>query len=86
MEALLQIYSCFFSHSIKLCVAYGYQQCHCLIALPAKMSVFTSHMQGSHSVISNKPGLHTKKKQYSYQNNINPESLGCEQKHMSVLI
>jgi len=38
VEALLQIYSCFFSHSIKLYVAYRYQQCHCLAALPAKIS------------------------------------------------
>jgi len=61
VEALLQIYSCFFSHSIKLYVAYRYQQCHCLAAFPAKMSVFNSHMQGSRSMISNKPRLHTKK-------------------------
>ena len=60
MEALQQINSCFFSHSIKLHVAYRYQQCHCLTALPAKMSLFNSHVQGSHSVISNKPRLHTK--------------------------
>ena len=32
---------------------------HCII--PAKMSVFNSHVQGSHSVISIKPRLHTKK-------------------------
>ena len=38
VEALLQIYSCFFSHSIKLYVAYRYQQCHCLAALPAKIN------------------------------------------------
>jgi len=38
-----------------------YQQCHCLAALPAKISVFTCHMQDSHSVITNKPRLHTKK-------------------------
>ena len=30
-------------------------ECHCLAALPAKVSVFSSHMHGSHSVISNKP-------------------------------
>ena len=83
VEALLQIYSCFFSHSIKLCEAYRYQQCHCLAAKPAKMFVFNSHMQGFHSVISNKPRLHTKKT-YSY--NKNPKSLGCEQKHMSGFI
>jgi len=34
---------------------------HCLAALPAKISVFNSHMQGSLSVISNKSRLHTKK-------------------------
>ena len=61
MEALLQIYSWFFSHSIKLYVAYSYQQHHCLAALPAKISVFNSHVEGSHSVISNTPSLHTKK-------------------------
>jgi len=61
VEAVLQIYSYFFSHSIKLYVAYRYQQCHCLAALPAKMSVFNSHMQGFHSAISNKPRLHSKK-------------------------
>jgi len=45
VEALLQIYSCFFSHSMKLYVAYRYQQCHRLAALPAKISMFNSHMQ-----------------------------------------
>jgi len=59
VKALLQIYSCFFSRSIKLYVAYRYQQCHCLPTLPAKMSVFNSRMQDSHSVILNKPRLHT---------------------------
>jgi len=39
-----------------------------------------SRFMDSHSVISNKPRLHTKK-QYSY--NKNPESLRCEEKHMS---
>ena len=62
MEALLQIYSCFFSCSIKPYMTYRYQQCHCLTALPAKMSVFNRHVEGSHSVISNKPRLHTTKK------------------------
>ena len=38
-------------------MAYRCQQCHCLAALPAKMSVFNSHMQGSHSIISNKPQI-----------------------------
>jgi len=47
-------------------VAYRYQQCYCLAPLPAKMSVFKSHMQGSHSVISNKLILHTKINPYSY--------------------
>jgi len=61
VEKLLLIYSCFFSHSIKLHVTYRYQQCHYLAELPAKMSVFNNHMQGSRSVISNKPRLHTKK-------------------------
>jgi len=36
---------------------------------------------GSHSVISNKPRLHTKKKTHSY--NKKPESLHSSQKHMS---
>jgi len=45
VEALLQIYSCFFSHSMKLYVADRYQQCHRLAALPAKISVFNSDMQ-----------------------------------------
>jgi len=62
VKALLQIYSGFFyTHSTKLYVAYRSQQCRCLAALPAKMFVFNSHVQGSHSVISNKPKLHTKK-------------------------
>jgi len=39
----------------------GYQQCHCLTALPAKTSVFNSYMQGSYSVISNETTLYTKK-------------------------
>ena len=60
VEAMLQIYSCFFSHSMKLYVGYRYQQCHCLGALPAKMSVFNSHMQVSLSVLPNTPKLHTK--------------------------
>ena len=61
-EALLHIYSWFFSRSRKPYMTYRYQQCHCFTALPAKMSVFNSHVQGSHSVIPNKPRLHTKKK------------------------
>jgi len=62
VEVLLHIYSCFFSHSIKPYMTYRYQQCHCLTALPVKMSVCqdASHVQGSHSVISNKPRLYTK--------------------------
>jgi len=48
--------------------AYRYQQCHGLTALPAKMSVFNSHMQGSHSMISNKPDC-TPKTTYSYNKN-----------------
>jgi len=50
-------------------MTYLYQQCHSLTALPAKMSVFNSHVQGSHSVISNKHRLHTKKT-YSHHNAI----------------
>jgi len=57
VKSRLQIYSYFFLHSIKLYVAYRYQQCHCLAALPAKLSAFNSHMQGYYSVISNKPIL-----------------------------
>jgi len=64
VEALLKIYSCFFSHSMKLYVADRYQQCHCLAAIPGKISVFNSHMQGSHSVISNKPRLHNEGNRY----------------------
>jgi len=67
VEALLQIFSCFFSRSIKLYVSYLYQKCHCFAALPTKMSVFNSHVPVSHSVISNKPKLHTKKT-YSHNN------------------
>jgi len=33
VEALLQINSCFFSHSIKLYVAYCYQRCDCRVAI-----------------------------------------------------
>jgi len=51
----------FFSHSIEIYAAYRYQQCHRLAALPAKMSVFNSHMQDSHSVVSNKPLIAHKK-------------------------
>jgi len=47
-----------------------YQQCHCLAALPAMVSVLNSHMHGSHSVISNKPRLHTKKTIFVYNNAI----------------
>jgi len=83
VEALLQTNSCFFSHSIKLHVAYHYQQCHSLAALPTKMIVINSHMQDSHSVISNKPDC-TPKTTYSY--NKKTESLCYEQKHTSVLI
>jgi len=49
-------------HSIERYVVYRYQQSHGLTALPAKMSVFNSHMQGSHSMILNKPRLHNKTK------------------------
>jgi len=45
-------------------MAYRYQQCHCLAPLPAKVSVFNSHMQGYHSAISTKPKLHTKNHAY----------------------
>ena len=55
-----------------------FQLCHCLAALPAKMSVFKSHMQGSHLVMSNEPRLHTKKK-YSY--NTNSYNLYYKQKY-----
>ena len=73
-----------FFHSIKLSVAHRYQQCHCLAAFPAKMSVFNSHMQNVHSVISNKPRLHTKNNIHAC--NKNPESLYYEQEYMSFLI
>jgi len=43
------------THIAVLKVAYRYQQCHCLIALPARVSVFNCHMQDSNSVSSNKP-------------------------------
>jgi len=61
VEALLEIYSCFFSLSMKLYVVYRYQQCHCLAKLPDTISVFHSHMQDSLSVISNETTLNTKK-------------------------
>jgi len=47
VEALLQICSCFFSHSIQnytRLTAIGTQRCHYLVVLPAKMSVLNSHM------------------------------------------
>ena len=77
VEALPQIYSCFFSHTIELYVVYCYQQCNCLClaALPAKMSVFNCHMQVSHSVIQINPDW-TPKKLYLYIEN--PESLCYE--------
>jgi len=56
---------------------------HFPAVLPPKMSMFNSHMKDSHSVISNKTRLYTKK---SYSYNKNPESLCYEQRHMSVLI
>jgi len=69
VEALLQICSSFFSQSMKLYVVYRYLQCHRLAAFPAMISVFSSHMQGSHSVISNKPRLHNEINLYSYNKN-----------------
>jgi len=42
-------------------MAYRYQLGHCVAALPAKISVFNSHLHGSPSVVSNKPRLPTKK-------------------------
>jgi len=46
VEVLLQIHSCFFSHSIKLRGLITAISSHCLLtALPAKMSAFNSHMQ-----------------------------------------
>jgi len=60
VEALLQIYSCFFSRSINYTWLTAISS-HCLAALHAKISVFNIHIQGSHSLISNKPRLHTKK-------------------------
>jgi len=37
------------------------EHCHCLAAVPAKIFVFNCRMQDSHSVISNKSRLNTKK-------------------------
>jgi len=60
-------------------MTYRDQQCHCLTALPTKMSVFNSHVQGSHSVILNhfahqKKHIRTiiahQKKTYSHHNAI----------------
>ena len=41
---------------------------HCITC--QDVCVFTSHVQGSHSVVSNKPRLHTEKKTYSHHNAI----------------
>jgi len=63
---------------------YRYQQCHCLAALPAKMSVFNSPMQTSHSAISNKPRLRTNN---THIRTIKTQkAFFCEQKHMSLRI
>ena len=51
----------FTQYKTTVYVAYRYQQRHCLDALPTKIFVFNSHVQGSHSVISNKLRLRTKK-------------------------
>ena len=61
--------------------AYGYQQCHCLAALPAKMSAFSSHM---HRISDKNKRIAHQQNPYPY--NKNPDSLCYEQKHMSVLI
>jgi len=68
---------------MKLYVAYRYQQRHCLAALPAKMSVFKSHMPATFQWLQMNPD-YTEKRTQSY--NENPESLCCQQKHMRVLI
>jgi len=70
VEAQLHFYSSFFSHSIKLYVAYRYQHSHSITALPAKMFVFNSHMLGFHSVISNKP-------RFAHQKNIFVQIFFC---------
>ena len=67
----------------KLHVAYRYQQCHCLAALPAKMSVFNVTCRASIKLFQINSD-YTPKDPYSY--NKNQESLCHEQKHMSVLI
>jgi len=75
VEALLQIYSRFLVQTIRgfhivqnytRLTAISIKQCHYLAVLPAKMSVFNRHIcdyaaGGSHSMISNKPWMHTKK-------------------------
>ena len=76
VEVLLQICSFFVSHSMKLYVVYRYLHCHRLAAFPAMISVFSSHMQGSHSVISNKPRLHNEINRYSYNKNRSSSSWG----------
>ena len=83
MEALLQIYSCFFSQSIKIYVAaaissvtvslHDLPRCLCpVVTYRAPIQWFQIN-----------PGC-TPKKTYAYDKN--PESLCYEQKHMSVLI
>jgi len=64
MEALLQIYSCFFSHTIKPYVAYHNQQCYRFAALPAKMSVFSSHLQHSIQLFQINPDCTLKKSMF----------------------
>jgi len=63
VEALLQIYSCFFkfSHSIKLQYTWLTAISSVAVSLHYRMSVFNIQTQGSQSVISNKPRKHTEK-------------------------
>jgi len=56
-----------FSWLTVISVADRYQQCHCLAPIPAKISTFNSHMQGSHLVISNKPRFHNEVNRYPFR-------------------
>ena len=46
---------------MKLYMAYRYQQRHCLAALPAKMSVFKSHMPATFQWLQMNPDYTEKK-------------------------
>jgi len=64
VEALPQIYTCFFSHTIKLYVTYHNQQCYRFAALTAKMSVFNNHTQDSIQLFQINPDCTSKKSMF----------------------